>query len=46
MRCFHCMNSIPDGAVVAVGDDTYHQCDVSDWKDIKLPEPITANASQ
>ena len=26
-----------DGTVVAVGDNTYGQCDVSDWTDIRLP---------
>lgn len=26
-----------DGTVVAVGNNGYGQCDVSDWTDIKLP---------
>ncbi|MEH6996676.1 chromosome condensation regulator, partial [Neobacillus drentensis] len=26
-----------DGTVVAVGDNEYGQCDVSDWSGIQLP---------
>ncbi|MDD3066107.1 MAG: hypothetical protein PHI20_06835, partial [Endomicrobiaceae bacterium] len=31
---FHTVGLKKDGTVVAVGDNQYGQCDVSDWKDI------------
>ena len=34
----HVIGLKADGTVVAVGDNNFGQCDVSDWKDIRLPE--------
>ena len=34
----HTVGLKSDGTVVAVGDNDYDKCDVSGWRDIKLPE--------
>ena len=34
---YHSVGLKPDGTVVAVGDEYSSECDVSGWKDIKLP---------
>ena len=34
---YHTVGLKKDGTLVAVGDNEYDQCDVGDWKDIKLP---------
>lgn len=34
----HTVGLKSDGTVVAVGQATEEQCDVSDWNNIKLPE--------
>ncbi|WP_240986091.1 RCC1 domain-containing protein [Acididesulfobacillus acetoxydans] len=35
--CAHTIGLKSDGTVVAVGDNEYGQCDVSDWRGIQLP---------
>ena len=35
--CRHTVGLKSDGTVTAVGNNRYHQCDVSGWRDIKLP---------
>ncbi len=35
--CVHTVGLKSDGTVVAEGDNTYGQCDVSSWRNIRLP---------
>ncbi|WP_242295075.1 RCC1 domain-containing protein, partial [Bacillus cereus group sp. BfR-BA-01381] len=35
--CAHTVGLKSDGTVVAVGENTYGQCDVSSWRNILLP---------
>ena len=35
--CAHTSGLKTDGTVVAVGNNQYGQCDVSGWRDIRLP---------
>ena len=34
----HVIGLMDDGTVIAYGSNRYGQCNVSEWKDIKLPE--------
>ena len=35
--CAHTFGLKSDGTVIAVGDNEYGQCNVSDWRGIQLP---------